>query len=450
VIVRSFKQSLEILERRRQSRVFGSRIATLGTASVCALIVAACGTSSTTNTTPATTSTPTTTSTPASSSTSGETVPVDTGKATGSPYVVGDIDDSQPGQSLFGEHLAGVNAAIDYINNQLGGVNGHPLKLYVCNTGTEAETASTATCADKVAAQNPIMVVGTATVYGLAGEPIMTAHQIPSEVIPELPQDFANPDNFPTGGGSTSEYQAEGAYAEQAFHPKTVTILTLSEATSASAVVQTQKGLGSSVNAKTVLYPVTGGTTLPSVVQAVESKPDVLILDAAAGPLAVQLYKEIQQQGYPSDHIVTIMAAADGPTLKEAGTAIDGAVFTFEFKPWTDTSDPQVGTYLKEMAHYPTAGVTDQSGWTEWGFSDVMQLWAAASKVSGTVTGPKLLSYLKSAKSVPGFLNQGIGAQSPGYPGIRNPYVLLSKDVNGKLVPLTGKWFGPPLLLPTP
>jgi hypothetical protein len=143
------------------------------------------------------------------------------------------------------------------------------------------------------------------------------------------------------------------------------------------------------------------------------------------------------------------MGAVAGPALKQVGTTMNGMVATMEFVPWTDTSDPQVATYLKEMAQYPTAGITDQSGWTEWGFSDVMGLWAAASKVSGTVTGPKLLAYLKSAPSLPGFLNHGLGAQSPGYPGIRNPYVFLSKVENGTVSPATGTWFASPALLPT-
>ena len=76
-------------------------------------------------------------------------------------------------------------------------------------------------------------------------------------------------------------------------------------------------------------------------------------------------------------------------------------VYTYEFMPWTLTSNPQVAKYLEEFAKYPTSGQIAQSSWAEWGFADVMQLWAAANKVTGDVTGPSLLSYLKSAPSVP-------------------------------------------------
>ena len=362
--------------------------------------------------------------------------------------MIASIDDTLPGESVFAQHLAGEKAAIAYINAELSGVNGHPLKLYSCNSGGVAVAPATATCAQSAVAHKPIVVTGTAIAFGAAGAPIIAAAGIPTETLQYVAQDFANPDAFPTGAAATSEAQAQGAFAKQAFNPKTVTVLSSEGVNASDAVKLTQKGLGSGVKAKLVTFPLTGASTLASVVHAVGPKPDVLVVNVGAGPLAVSIFKQIQQQGYPSSHIVAVMAAVDGQTLDDLGSSIEGTTFMFEFKPWTLTSDPQVATYLKAYKKYGDPKVTAESGFTEWGFSDVMQAWETASHVSGTVTGPKLLKYLKSAKSVPGFLNHGLGAPSPGYPGVRNPYIYLVKAEKGTLKPVSGQWFASPALLP--
>lgn len=375
-------------------------------------------------------------------------MPKAVGKASGSPYVIASIDDTLPGQSVFAQHLAGEKAAIAYINEELGGINGRPLKLYSCNSGGVAVAPATAACAQSAVAKRPIVVTGTAIAFGAAGAPIVAAAKIPTQTLQYVAQDFANADAFPTGAAATSEAQAQGAYAMQAFKPKTVTVLSAEGVNAADALKLTQKGLGSDVKAKLVTFPQTGASTLASVVQAVGPKPDVLVVNVGAGPLAVSLFKQIQQQGYPSDRIVAVMASVDGESLKDLGSSIEGTTFMFEFKPWTLTSDPQVAAYLKAYKKYGDPKVTAESGFTEWGFSDVMQVWKTASDIKGEVTGPKLLDYLKSAKSVPGFLNHGLGAPSPGYPGVRNPYIYLVRGEKGTLKPVNGQWFASPALLP--
>ncbi|HMG62612.1 MAG TPA: hypothetical protein VK599_06660, partial [Streptosporangiaceae bacterium] len=46
-------------------------------------------------------------------------------KATGTPYVFGMIND-ETGAVTFPEARQGSIAAVDYVNNYLGGINGHP------------------------------------------------------------------------------------------------------------------------------------------------------------------------------------------------------------------------------------------------------------------------------------------------------------------------------------
>ena len=62
-------------------------------------------------------------------------------KATGTPYVFGMIND-ETGAVTFPEARQGAIAAVDYVNNYLGGINGHPIVIDNCTgDGTPATAA---------------------------------------------------------------------------------------------------------------------------------------------------------------------------------------------------------------------------------------------------------------------------------------------------------------------
>src|SRR5882672_2357121 len=54
-------------------------------------------------------------------------------------------------------------AAVEYVNNELGGVDGHPLEIEVCNAENTPE--SQASCGQKLFAAKPTVVTGTQFVY---------------------------------------------------------------------------------------------------------------------------------------------------------------------------------------------------------------------------------------------------------------------------------------------
>jgi branched-chain amino acid transport system substrate-binding protein len=66
-------------------------------------------------------------------------------KATGSPYVFGMIND-ETGAVTFPEARQGAITAMQYVNNYLGGINGHPIVIDNCiGDGTPAGAARCAT-----------------------------------------------------------------------------------------------------------------------------------------------------------------------------------------------------------------------------------------------------------------------------------------------------------------
>lgn len=80
-------------------------------------------------------------------------------KATGTPIVVGLIN-LEVGPVTFPGYRSGVEAAISYINDYMGGVGGHPLQLVHCES--DAQPATSQRCANQILDQKPAFIIGGA------------------------------------------------------------------------------------------------------------------------------------------------------------------------------------------------------------------------------------------------------------------------------------------------
>ena len=87
-------------------------------------------------------------------------------KATGKPYVFVMVN-LEGGPVQFNEAQQGAQAAIDYVNAYKDGINNHPIVLKECSD-TTLTPATSATCANQLVADNPVLVLGGADI-GSAG-----------------------------------------------------------------------------------------------------------------------------------------------------------------------------------------------------------------------------------------------------------------------------------------
>src|SRR3954464_958338 len=83
------------------------------------------------------------------------------GKAdpTKSKVFIGYVNE-EGGVPAFPEATAGIDAAVQYINNELGGVQGHPLEVKKCLVQTEEDGQK---CGTQMANDNDVKVVMTGT-----------------------------------------------------------------------------------------------------------------------------------------------------------------------------------------------------------------------------------------------------------------------------------------------
>ena len=144
-------------------------------------------------------------------------------KATGSPYVFGMIND-ETGPVTFPEARAGAQAAASYVNDYLGGINGHPIQIDNCVS--DASPATSARCANELIAKKPIAILGAADVGAPATIPIY-AHAnlaylggIPFTPVPEVA-----PNSIQFWSVSVGDNAAAAVYAAKTLGVKSVALM---------------------------------------------------------------------------------------------------------------------------------------------------------------------------------------------------------------------------------
>ncbi len=88
----------------------------------------------------------------------------------------------------------GANAAAAYVNSQLGGINGHPVKVLACN-GMGAPQSDTA-CATKFVNSGVVDVVGLDGLWGTNGQPIVAKAGIINQTTPLAAGEFIGPTSW--------------------------------------------------------------------------------------------------------------------------------------------------------------------------------------------------------------------------------------------------------------
>jgi branched-chain amino acid transport system substrate-binding protein len=145
-------------------------------------------------------------------------------KLSGSPIKVAWINPGVGTGNVYPQATAAAQAAASYINSDLGGVDGHPIKLDVCQSDGSAE--GDGNCAQQLAQAHPLVLTlgqdfNTPSIY-----PSMNAKGIP--IIggsPALPADLNAKDTFWLSTDGGVYLTGMGNWIGLHLHPKSVTLL---------------------------------------------------------------------------------------------------------------------------------------------------------------------------------------------------------------------------------
>lgn len=205
-----------------------------------AVVVAACGSSGSTTTQSTTTASSTPASTPSTTPTSttgglgaasvtnylnytqGKSGPANNSL---SPVQVGWVN-QQGGQVVIGGlATAGAEFAVKYINAELGGIDGHPLKLDTCYIASTEQEGTT--CAQQFVANKAMSVIDAGAVAtGIAPFYSTLAGQKPVIVgVSVTPVDSVQKNATILFGDVTHVLGPMGTYAKQILHAKTAALI---------------------------------------------------------------------------------------------------------------------------------------------------------------------------------------------------------------------------------
>ncbi|HEY3716459.1 MAG TPA: ABC transporter substrate-binding protein [Jatrophihabitantaceae bacterium] len=341
----------------------------------------------------------------------------------------------------FPEVRLSAAAAVKYINTNLGGVNGHPLKLDTCIT--DATPATSANCANQFVKDKAVAVT-TGVDFGSAGSlPILSKAGIPVlGGVPTQAADLTTPGVYAFGSGTAGGAPAAMAYFANNLKVKKFSIIYLDSPPGQQAAIAFGKNVLKTLGVTDVTLVPAAATlsdyTAP-VQQANSGNPGVIAV-LEPGSVCSRIMSAKQSLGVTAKMFYT--ESCDGADVTKAGGAgANNSYFTTDvLAPTSD--DPQIATYAAVMKTY--AAGTDLSSFSETGYQAVMNTYALLRTLPASgMTSAALLAAVKKTTNEPNILGHPYscnGKQIPGFTAVCNTYQRVLQYKNGKLEDVLGSW----------
>ena len=360
-------------------------------------------------------------------------------KATGSPYVFGMIND-ETGPVTFPESRQGAIAAMNYVNDYLGGINGHPIQIDSCiGDGTPAGAAK---CANELVAKHPLAILGAADVGAPASIPIY-GHANLAYIggIPFTPVPFVAPNSIQFWSVSVGDNAAAAVYAGKTLSAKKVALMYFSNPQGKSIIPQIVPVFKAAGVSTVKLIPLSPTSPDPSPQAALiqSSGAELAYIDVPNG--CGNVLKSLKSVGY-TGKLMGIDPCGAPPVISASAGGAEGMQIASPFILATGTSQ-QAQLFQAALKKWAAPGTLIDSPSVA-GFATVMNVQAALSKVSGTPDTKSILAAFKTGSDHPNFLSHPYtcdGQQMTGAPAICNDFYLMNQVKNGELTqPNTTDW----------
>jgi branched-chain amino acid transport system substrate-binding protein len=367
---------------------------------------------------------------------------------TDDPIVVGMINQENTPLGSFPELRLAAEAAVEFINAELGGVDGRPIQFEPCITTFSVEKSQA--CAQDLVQQGAVAVTNGIDISSNGSIPILEQNQVPLiGGVPVNNDEMQSPISFQFSGGSPGAMVAFADYAATVQKAKKVAVIygdypSIKAAALDYGVDQLKKQGVTDVTE--VPYPITSTDFLPVLTKAAENDPDAIFLvaaDSACGPAM----KTAHDLGIAAT--MYLVGACAAPTIAEeiGEDAVAGRIFNVEGPIVGDDVDTEI--YAAALAKYGDPELPPASAGTV-SFRNIMNLWSLMKQVGGeNVSKETLLAAVRTAIDHPSFSGHPYtcdGKQVPDLPALCAPQQILVVHEDGGLSQLTD-WIDVPALL---
>jgi len=350
------------------------------------------------------------------------------------PVVVGLINQENAPIGSFPEVREAAQAAVAHVNDDLGGVNGRPLKLQVCITSGTPEAS--AACASRLVAKKPVAVLGGVDLGAGASLPILEKAGIPYVGgTPALGDELGSDAAWMLAGGTVADLLGEADYLLNGLKVKKLGALyvdlpgVLSTVVAAAQVVLKAKG---ATDVKLVSASADAADFAPALTAAAAGRPDaILVVFPAQSCTRIMAARRslgvTARMFYPS-------ACASQAVVDAAGPAAEDAYFASGYLPFGDTG-PDVATWKAK------AKVTKPSVLSQAGFAVAMDLYDLLK--DGADTPAAVTAKLRATVDHPGFMAHSYTcdrAQVALMAAVCNSSVRMLQYKGGRFEDVVGDW----------
>jgi branched-chain amino acid transport system substrate-binding protein len=374
-------------------------IATAGL-SVLTLAAAACSSSS------SSTGSATTPSSAAASSASASALGTSAASSSARPLTIFFFDEEGASAAASSpESFQAAEAAVDYVNDNLGGIKGRPLKLIHCESlGTPDSVIN---CANQAVDDKPDVVIKGVDVAGGSAVPIVTGAGIPYVTLNAgSPDEVDHTLAFSLTSGFAAQFAPVAAYAKTKGYK------------SVGVIYTNVQPLSTPLNGPFAqLLAKEGITYVPEPVDItsanVTSQYNALVAKHVGAILVVtslgQCTASLQARASLGDSTPLFMSSScNVPSALRAvpPSASNGAIFAFQDTSAV-SSDADTETYLRAMKTYePSASV---GSFAPSSFESIMDFYRAmlTAKNPSTLDAASVATTLESAKKIPLFMGGG-------------------------------------------
>lgn len=341
----------------------------------------------------------------------------------------------------------GVEAAVAYVNAELDGVNGRPLRLEVCVTSSSPEVS--AQCAHDMVQKRVAAVIGGVDVGSAASLPVLTAAGIPYlGSTPLLPADFTTTGAFMFSPGGLAN-AASAAFATEKLEAQRVTVLRADDRPGVQLadlfVLPTLRAKGVQDKNITVVAEVPSAADLaPAVNAANRGDPDAIIV-LFPPPGCARIMQAAASLGVKAP-MLYIGRCGDPSVLAAGGAGANGAYFVSPvLNAEANAEDPDVQTYVRSVRAYGPPELEPTSVEAALGFATTMTVYERLKAMRPQEIDPATITAaFRSAVDEPVFMGHSYtcdGKQAiPEWVTVCNVWVRIFQFVGGRYHDASGEW----------
>lgn len=290
----------------------------------------------------------------------------------------------------------GGEAAVEYLNNNGGGIGGHTIELIVCNQAEEP--ASATKCANEMVEKQVDLVLTPLGAQGAVMLPIVAGAGIPYVAQSPVSQvEMVTPGAYMLSGGMVAVMSAQAATAAQTGVEKLTIIIGDSGDAAASVRALGEPIFGQAgVELNVVTVPVGTADPTPQITAGLADDPDAVTIFGDTTQCITGL-KSLQTVA-PTVKKYLIASCLDQNVLDAVGTETVAGATAFTTVS-LNNDDPTVTLYKDIMATYSPD--TDTAGLAYMGYQVVMAMAEVGKSLTGEVSPEAFKNALASATDVP-------------------------------------------------